>query len=332
MPSAAAAPRQLMPRSLRYAQEVARVGSIQAAAKDLNISASAIDRQILLLEADLGAPMFERLPGGMRLTAVGELIVVLARRWRSDLDRLGLEIKQLRGIDQGRLRLAAMDSHTNGFLPHFVAALAKRYPRIQLQIDILGTDQAVGALIEGEFDIAVAFNLKPHRDVHVVWSAGLPLGCIVSPTHPLAAQTQVTLKEIAAHPLAVQGRSLAIRRYLEASHGWLFSDGEPPMVTNSLQLVKKLVQRGSHVAITSELDAATEIVDRSLRFIPIRDRSARPQSVGVAISARRPLPRIARIAADLLASEIQACLESVRGRPVPGAGLSPPPARPPACA
>jgi DNA-binding transcriptional LysR family regulator len=163
----------------------------------------------------------------------------------------------------------------------------------------------------------VAFNLKPQRDLHLVWSAELPLGCIVAPQHALAAQTQATLREVAAYPLAVQGRSLTIRRYLESRHAWLFSDGEPPMVTNSLQLVKKLVQSATHVAITSELDAAPEIMAGTLRFIPIRDKNARPQTVGVAFSARRPLPRIARIAAELLAEEIQACLAQVRSRRSP---------------
>ena len=310
----APATRQLLPKALRYVMEVAKIGSIQGAAKELSISASAIDRQVLLLEADLGVPLFERQPTGMRLTAAGEMIVVLAKRWRSDIDRMGLEIKHLQGIDQGRLKLAAMDSHVNGFLPAFAARLTQQYSKIQLEIEIMSTDQAAAALIGGELDIAVAFNLKPQRDIHLVWSAGLPLGCIVAPGHPLAGQTQVRLKEVAAYPMAMQGRSLTIRRYLETRHAWLFSEGGPTLVTNSLQLVKKLVQTGNHVSITSELDAAPEILAGDLLFIPIRDSDAKPQSVDVAISARRPLPHIARIAADLLAEEVAACLEKVRSR------------------
>ena len=312
-----ATPRQLLPKALRYAEEVAKAGSIQAAAKELNLSASAIDRQILLLEADLGVPLFERQPSGMRLTAAGEIVVVLARRWRSDLNRAWLEIRQLQGVSQGKLRLAAMDSHTNGFLAVFVERLAREHPKIRLEIDIMSTDQAAAALVEGTLDIAVAFNLKPQRELHLVWQTGLPLGCVVAPQHPLAGQATTSLKAVAGFPLAVQGRSLAIRRYLEARHAWLFSEGEPPVVTNSLQLVKKLVQGGGHVAITSELDAAPEICAGTLRFVPIRDKDARAQSVGVAISARRPLPRIARIAAEMLAEEIRLCLEQARSCQAP---------------
>ncbi len=94
-------PTQILPKQLRYAEEVAKAGSIQGAAKELSISASAIDRQILLLESDLGVPLFERQPRGMRLTAAGEIIVVLARRWRADVSRAWLEIRQLQGVEQG---------------------------------------------------------------------------------------------------------------------------------------------------------------------------------------------------------------------------------------
>ncbi len=68
----------LVPASLRYIDQVARSGSIQKAAKELNVAASAIDRQILLLEQDMGVELFERLPRGMRLTAAGDALVTLA--------------------------------------------------------------------------------------------------------------------------------------------------------------------------------------------------------------------------------------------------------------
>jgi molybdenum-dependent DNA-binding transcriptional regulator ModE len=61
----------LHPKALRYLAAVAQLGSVQAAAREVSISASAIDRQILMLEEDMGVPLFERLPRGMRLTAAG---------------------------------------------------------------------------------------------------------------------------------------------------------------------------------------------------------------------------------------------------------------------
>ena len=117
---------------------------------------------------------------------------------------------------------------------------------------------------------------------------------------------------MAAWPLAVQSHALAIRRYLERRHSWLLQEARPPLVTNSLQLVKSLVKSGSHVALTSELDAGPEILDGSMRFIPLRDKNARPQTIGVPVRGSGSIPRIGRIVADLLAGHVEAYLASVR--------------------
>ena len=62
-------------RFLRYVDEVARAGSIRKAAEQLHVTASAVNRRVLDLEEELGAPLFERRARGVRLTAAGELFV-----------------------------------------------------------------------------------------------------------------------------------------------------------------------------------------------------------------------------------------------------------------
>lgn len=304
----------LVPASLRYVDQVARSGSIQKAAKELNVAASAIDRQILLLEGDLGVELFERMPRGMRLTAAGDSLVALARRWKSDERKAASDIRQLQGVQQGHVRLAAMDSHANGFLPQFIEKLASSHPRISLEVDVASPDDALLALLAGEVDIIAAFNLSPRRDVHVLWSAELPFGCVVAPGHELAKGATTSLQEAVHFPIALQSKALLIRRYLDARYGWLFTDPHKAVVTNSLQLVKQLARSGRYIAFTSELDAAPEIIDGSLVFLPVRDKGAEPQTVGLAIDARKPLSRIGRIVADLLKGEIETSLQKVRAQ------------------
>src|SRR3954470_4572639 len=250
----------LVPSVLRYVDQVARSGSIQRAAKELNIAASAVNRQILLLEQELGVSLFERMPRGMRLTSAGDTVVTLARRWRSDERRAAADLKQLQGVNQGHIRLVAMDSHVNGFLPRVISALTREHPRISLQIQIASTDDAVAALLGGGADLAAIFNLSPHRDIHVLWTSELPFGCVVAPGHELAKQKTISMQEVVAHPIALQSKALPIRRYLDARHGWLFAEGQRMVETNSLQLVKGLARSGNYVAFTSELDAAPEIL------------------------------------------------------------------------
>jgi DNA-binding transcriptional LysR family regulator len=294
----------LVPSALRYVDQVARSGSIQRAAKEMNIAASAINRQILLLERDLGVTLFDRIASGMRLTSAGDTVVTLARRWRTDERRADADLKRLRGINQGHVRLVAMDSHANGFLPRAVQAIAEQHPRISLEIQIASTDEAQAALLGGEADLVAAFNLTPHRDLHVIWRRELPFGCVVAPKHALARHKTISMQEIVVHPIALQHKMLAIRRYLDARHGWLFGEGQRMVETNSLQLVKILAAGGRYVALTSQLDAAPEIIAGTLKFIPVRDKGAEPQTISVAIDGRKPLSKIAKIVADQLAESM----------------------------
>jgi DNA-binding transcriptional LysR family regulator len=294
----------LAPSALRYVDQVARSGSIQRAAKEMNIAASAINRQILLLERDLGVTLFDLIASGMRLTSAGDTVVTLARRWRTDERRADADLKRLRGINQGHVRLVAMDSHANGFLPRAVQAIAEQHPRISLEIQIASTDEAQAALLGGEADLVAAFNLTPHRDLHVIWRRELPFGCVVAPKHALARHKTISMQEIVVHPIALQHKMLAIRRYLDARHGWLFGEGQRMVETNSLQLVKILAASGRYVALTSQLDAAPEIIAGTLKFIPVRDKGAEPQTISVAIDGRKPLSKIAKIVADQLAESM----------------------------
>jgi DNA-binding transcriptional LysR family regulator len=72
------------PRLLTYVDAVARHGSIRKAADALSVASSALNRQILDLETDLGTALFERLPRGVRLTAAGEVFSPMrARRFQN---------------------------------------------------------------------------------------------------------------------------------------------------------------------------------------------------------------------------------------------------------
>jgi len=103
-------------RFLRYFMVVGRLGSIRKAAEELNVSASAIDRQILKVEADLGLRLFERLSTGLRLTAAGEILMAAGGRWQKNLldaqnlpvDRGGGDVQFLRGLAD---RAEATDRH-----------------------------------------------------------------------------------------------------------------------------------------------------------------------------------------------------------------------------
>src|SRR5215204_6436306 len=89
-------------RFLRYVDEVARAGSIRKAAERLHVTASAVNRRVMDLEEELGAPLFERRARGVRLTAAGELFVRYIREQAGDVERMRSQIEDLKGLPAAR--------------------------------------------------------------------------------------------------------------------------------------------------------------------------------------------------------------------------------------
>ncbi len=298
----------LFPRQLLYVEAVAEHGSVQAASRALGIAASAIDRHIKTLEEANRAPLFERLPRGMRPTAAGEAVVVMARRWRSDAERLEAELQEMRGQERGSVRLAAMDSLANGVLEDLHRWLKGEHPHVRLTLDIVTPANAARELDEGTVDVVMAFNLPRLRHQHVLWTEKLRFGCIVAPDHPLAADADTTLAKVSGHALVSQSALLPMRQYMENRHAWFFAENAPVLASNSLQVLKRALLQGDVAMITSELDALPELRDGRLVFLPLRDSGLVPPTVSVAIDARRPLSRAARLVAEFLAEHTKTLL------------------------
>jgi molybdenum-dependent DNA-binding transcriptional regulator ModE len=102
---------------LRYLDEVVRRGSIRKAAEALHIASSAVNRQILKLEAEIGAPLFERRVSGVRLTPAGEILARHARETLYAFSRSRASIDDLKGLKTGHVRVVALDSLMVDFCP-----------------------------------------------------------------------------------------------------------------------------------------------------------------------------------------------------------------------
>src|SRR3981189_3979668 len=95
-------------RWVTYLEEVAGTGSIRKAATHWNVAASAISRQILALEIQLGTPLFQRLPKKLVLTAAGEILIGHIRNTLKELTRAQTKIEELKGVRRGAITLAKM--------------------------------------------------------------------------------------------------------------------------------------------------------------------------------------------------------------------------------
>src|SRR5260370_22187110 len=119
------------PRLYVYFDAIIRHGSIRRAAEALRIASSALNRRLLDLEQEVGTILFDRLQGGVRLTAAGEAFAAHVRRTLSDLQRAGDQIQALQGLMRGHVALATAESAAIDLVPSAVVAFQRAHPGVR---------------------------------------------------------------------------------------------------------------------------------------------------------------------------------------------------------
>ena len=185
---------------LNYIDVVARTGSIRRAADKLNITSTALNRRILALEEELGSPIFERLPHGVRLNVAGELLIQHIRRTMADLDKLSSQIADLSGLRRGHVTIAANSEIIAGFLPRQIAHYRAQFPEVRFDILRRAPEHALRALREFEADLAFIFAPIPPQDLTLLASVDLDVFVGMHPTHPLAEKSPLSLMDCQHYP------------------------------------------------------------------------------------------------------------------------------------
>lgn len=293
-------------RFLHYVDAVARAGSIRAAADALHVAASAVNRRIQDLEEELGTPIFERLPRGVRLTAAGELFIGYARRRRADLDQVRSQIEDLSGVRRGRVTLAASQALAPTFLPRAIVGFQATHPGITFEVKILDRERAVRAVADFEADLSLVFNPPDLRGLQVLAQARQRTCAVVAPDHPLAGRPSVRLKDCLRYPLALPDGSLSGRGVLDDLFARSSSRPLPPLVTNSYELMRGFAREAGGVSFQIEIGAGEAA---GAVAIPIDERSLPTGRLVLVALRERVLPVGAATFAEFLGGRLAAATQ-----------------------
>ena len=296
-------------RLLRYLDEVARSGSIRKAAERLNVAASAINRQILSLEQELDTPVFERMPGGLRLTATGEILIAhvreTLRQHRRTLDR----VAALKGLSQGEVTIATMSGLAASLLGDILGAFREIHPRVKLTVQVLTRDAIVEAVLEGRADLGLAYDLPPHPRLFRAASFEHPIGAVLAPDHPLAGRLSVRFADCLSYPLLLAERGMSLREAIDLLVPPTV-EARPILETNSLELMKRMARRSPCVTFMSLHEVGEELKAGSLAFVPVQGGRAK-QHIGLVHRATGPLDPLVSMAAAVIGTNFAERLDTV---------------------
>jgi DNA-binding transcriptional LysR family regulator len=294
-------------RALKYFDMIRRCGSIREAARRLHVASSAINRQLLQLEEAIGSPLFDRMPGGLRLTAAGEIFSRHVITVLQDEHRMASELDALKGIRRGELSIAAIEGVNADLLPNVLERMMKRYPMLHISVRPAGSEVAAAAVAAGDADVAIGYSIERNEALRQCALGRFRLGAIMPADHPLASRTSVSFADCARYPLILAGKPLSIHTQLRP----LLSHHRKPitvlMESASVELAKSMCLRGVGLAFQTRIGIEDELREGRLVHVPLIAAGPVISDLGIYVRSGRSLPPALDALIRVLSEEVARC-------------------------
>lgn len=290
--------------AIGYFDMVRRCHSIREAARRLNVASSAVNRQILKLEDEVGATLFERLPGGLRLTAAGEILTRHVTLVLQDVERVRGELEGLNQIQTGHVEIATVEGATVELLPAVLRRMRQRYPAVTIGVTVQGSQSIPAAVINGQADLGLAFALPRSAETTQLCVGHFRLGALVAPGHPLAAHASVSYTLCTEHGVIQANSELSIHHLIAPLHKRSPAAYKPLLQSNSMELARQLARQQLGVAFQTRIGIEADLARGELLHIPLSDQGGMFSDLGLYARKGRDLPTAVESMAHLISEEI----------------------------
>ncbi|MDE3202676.1 MAG: LysR family transcriptional regulator [Acidobacteriota bacterium] len=283
-------------QQLRYMVCVAEEKRFTRAAARLHVAQPSISSAVAALEQELGATLFHRDRSEVTLTGAGEVFLPWARQVLADCDAGAAAVRDLLGLERGRLVIGATPSLTTNLLPPVLSRFHVDHPGVEMTLHEAGSQELVERLSRGEMDLAVVILPVDRPSVQADALMQEELVLAVNRSHPLAHRRVIRVNELETVPLVMFKDGYDLR---EATLAACRQAGfVPVMAMQGLEMDGALALAAAGVAaavVPGSVVAATG----PLKAIRFRGASLQ-RTIGLASRRDRPLSPSAAVFVDAL--------------------------------
>lgn len=322
---------------LRTLQAIAQHGSFSRAAQTLRLTQPAVSMQVRHLERALGLPLLERVGKRAFPTRAGQLLLAHADRALRELEAGVERVQALRGVVAGRVRLGTSASISIYLLPPALRRFRVRYPDTEVVVVTGNASEITRAIVANTLDIGIVSLPVRDRELAVTPFFRDELVAIAAPEWGVATPSRrpalprprgggprppaynperawrrlkaIDAPTLAAHPLILFEAGATLRRVID---GWFHRAGvapRSPMELGNTEAIKKLVEAGLGLSVTSWFSVKSEVRARALTAI----RLTPPLERQIGLVRRRDKPRTPAL--DAFVAALEELRRSLEPRP-----------------
>ena len=271
---------------LRLFTAVVREGGFTRAAAKLNLSQPAISKSLNELERQLDVDLLDRSGRSIRLTDAGRTLFARASELFGVERAAEQELRELRGLKRGTLRIAASTTIATYMLPHYLGRFHTRHPRVRIQTTSANTRTVLRMLLEFRVDVALVEGpvsnprvvVHPWRDDELI--------VIAPPDHPLRSVPSVTVQMLANESFLVREPGSGTRTVTEqalARHGVRLGN---TMRVGGTEAIKQAVAARLGLAIVSRAAAADQLALGRITVLPVEGLTIRRTLAQIKLQGR----------------------------------------------
>jgi DNA-binding transcriptional LysR family regulator len=292
-------------RQLEILQAIAETGSFTACGRKLHVSQSAISRQILLLEEELGEPLFLRVGRQVRMTPAAESLVQLGQRVFLDVrETVGAITDRTREL-RGTLRLSGGMTVCLYVFPPLLKQLRRVHPHLDVRLTVATAGRSVQEIRGGRVDAGLLTLPVQESDLVTVPVLREELLLVTTPTHPLARRRKVAPSDLDGQPFVLFEVGSATRKVIDQFFATEKIEPTIVMDTENVEIIKAMVKTGMGVGIVPYQAVAREV--RAGQFFCARiEGHELVRETGWVYARANRVPRVIH--------ELLAAFDAVKGR------------------
>jgi LysR family hydrogen peroxide-inducible transcriptional activator len=272
---------------LRYFCAVAETGSFSRAAEQSHVSQPSLSQQILKLEDELGARLFDRLGRSVRLTDVGKTFLPRARGVLRELEAARGDVVEQKDSLGGTVCVGVIPTVAPYFLPAHLTSFSRKFPQVCLTVVEEITPVLLDRLRAGTIDVAIlALPIRGH-EFEMFPLLTERLFAALPKKHKLASRSTLSLKDLRAEPFLLlrDGHCFRDTAVAACDRARL----HPRIVFESGQFSSLLSMVGAGMGVSIVPEMAIQ-KSKTCRYVRIADSSA-ARTIGAVVLRGRSLTR-----------------------------------------
>jgi DNA-binding transcriptional LysR family regulator len=251
-------------RQLEIIRAIADAGSFTAAGEKLHVSQSAISRQILLLEDELGEPVFHRIGRRIRITPAGESLLQLSHRVFQDLQDTVSAISDTRESLRGTIRLVGGMTVCLYVFPTLLAEVRRIHPHLDMKVTVGSAERSIAMLRSGAGDLGLLTLPIEAADLISVPVLREELLLVTYPAHPLAKKKNIVPTDLDNQYFVLFETGSITRRLVEEFFARERIAAQIIMETENVEIIKAMVRSGLGISIIPWQAVAADVRSKQL--------------------------------------------------------------------